>query len=1283
MIESVPGTGIAATNPEPPYQDLFNAAPGLYLVLDPQFRIVAVNDAYTRATMTRREHIVGKHLFEVFPDNPDDPATAGMRNLRASLMRTLQTAQPDTMPVQKYDIRKPAEDGGGFETRYWSPLNTPVLGPDGQPAYIIHRVEDITEFMKLREQGQEDRRLKGELHERARRMEAEVFTRSREVAEASAQLKSANEELERLYARTQELDELKTRFFANVSHELRTPLTLILGPLAQLRRSPGLNDTEQRHAEVMWRNAQLLRRQVDNLLDLAKLDAGQMAVRYSRFDLASLLRVWAAHFETMAEDRHIRYATQTPESLWVEADPEKCARIVLNLLSNAFKFTPDGGSIRITLESGSDRVLLRVADNGPGIPPAMWTSVFERFQQVEDNGQYLSSGTGLGLAIVKEFVLLHQGSVEVGNAPDGGALFTVALPLTAAPGTRLLPFTPAQDSTAVDAIAPMAPTQASAEPVTSPTAAPLVLIVEDNVDMNGFIAASLAEHYRVARAFDGPTGLRLALDLEPDLILSDVMMPGMSGDQLVQAIRRHRELDDTPIVMLTAKADDALRAHLLRYGVQDYVHKPFSTEELLARVAGLLRERRRVHRRLRNMEERFQATFEQAAVGIAHVAPDGRWLRVNNKLCDILGYTHQELLQLTFQELTPPEDLENDFDEINRLLQGEATHYRIEKRYRRKDDNILWAQLTVSLVRDEQEQPDYFIAVIEDITTRRLNDARLRQAAAVFESASEGVIITDLKGHILAVNQACCDITGHRQQDMLGQNARLFRSERHGPEFFQSLWGSLRECGSWQGEIWNRRLNGEIYPGWMTISTVYDEVRQPLQYVALLTDISQIRRSEEQLTHLAHYDPLTDLPNRLLLHSRLEHALDRAKRIQHRVAVLFINLDRFQNINDSLGHPIGDQLLAAVATRLRRRVRGEDSLGRFGGDEFLLILESVTEFDEVAVAAQGILDELSALFELPGGIDLYMGAGIGISVFPDDGDTATDLLRNADIALHQAKAQDHNRFCFYAASMTADAQANLELERALRKALEHNEFLLYYQPKIETHSGRICGAEALIRWQQPGGQLISPARFIPLAEATGLIVPIGTWVTNEVVRQLQAWREAGLDIQHVALNVSARQFSSGNLASMITAALERHQLPGNCLELELTESMLMDDPEKTIATLHELKRLGLHISLDDFGTGYSSFGYLSRFPIDALKIDQSFVRNMATVREAALIAISIIDLAHNLGLKVVAEGIENRGQLAFLSARGCDEMQGYLFSHPLQADAFAALVREGTTFDVD
>ncbi|MCG2577612.1 ATP-binding protein [Dechloromonas sp. XY25] len=704
--------------PLPDYQALFEAAPGLYLVLDRQLVIVAVSNAYAQATKTRREDILGRGIFDVFPDNPDDPEAAGVRNLQASLQHVLHSAVPDAMPLQKYDIRKPDEEGGGFEARYWSPLNTPVIGADGQLAYIIHRVQDVTDFVRLKQQGVEENRLNESLRERAVGMEAELFARSRDVAEASAQLKTANEELARLYAKTREIDELKTRFFANVSHELRTPLTLILGPLGRLLESPGLDEGDRQALQLIRRNALLLHRQVDNLLDIAKLEAGKMLVHYAELNLADQLRLLCSHFDTVATDRNIRFTVDVPASLRIEADDEKLQRIVLNLLSNAFKFVPDGGCVALSLQTVDDQAVIRVRDNGPGVPDAMREAIFERFLQVNSGAARSHGGTGLGLAIVREFASLHRGSVRVVEAQGGGAEFVVSLPLQAPSGSAAAPAVGRKHQT----IPAYADGEARPKLSSVPSLGqeyPLILVVEDNRDMHGFIASALATRYRVASAFNGQEGLEQAKAIRPDLILSDVMMPGMSGDQMVAAIRQDPFLDDTPIIMLTAKADDALRVRLLRHGVQDYIYKPFSVDELQARIAGLLSERTRVGSRVRHLEERFRATFEQAAVGIAHVAPDGRWLRVNRKLCDIVGYEHDELLATTFQDITYPPDLDADLTSLQQVLAGEIDSYQIEKRYVRKDGELIWINLSVSLVRDEGGLPDYFISVVEDIEQRK------------------------------------------------------------------------------------------------------------------------------------------------------------------------------------------------------------------------------------------------------------------------------------------------------------------------------------------------------------------------------------------------------------------------------------------------------------------------------------------------------------------------------------------------------------------------------------
>lgn len=596
---------------------LFEGTPDCYLVLDRNLKIVAVTNAYACATMTKRNDILGKGLFDIFPDNPDDPAAEGERNLHASLLQVLKTNTPDAMPVQKYDIRKPESEGGGFEARYWSPVNTPVKDLAGYTQYIIHKVQDVTEFVRLKQQGVEQNRLNEALRERAVRMETEIFSRSNEVAASSAKLKAANKELEQLYAKTLELDQLKSQFFANVSHELRTPLTLIIAPLEQLLRLPiGTSTTEatRRQLEMMLRNARILYRHVSDLLDAAKLEAGNVRIAYSRFNLSKLLRTTAAQFDSLASDRGLSFSIEAPDTLDIEADAGKIQRILINLLSNAFKFTSEGGFVTLRLHTQEQSALIEVEDSGPGVPENMRQVVFERFRQIEGTAQRRFGGTGLGLAIVKEFAELHSGSVRVDEADKGGALFIVTLPLTAPSGTEINDMDTVSDATIIQATADELHTLAQTHPLNQPDIAsgnkPLVLVIEDNPEMNQFISETLNQNYQVISAYNGQEGIDLAQKFHPDLVICDVMMPIMSGDQVVAELRQKPEFADMPILMLTAKMDESFRVDMFTTGIQGYMNKPFAVDELFARVGNL------VASRLRTLDElrRLNADLEHRVV---------------------------------------------------------------------------------------------------------------------------------------------------------------------------------------------------------------------------------------------------------------------------------------------------------------------------------------------------------------------------------------------------------------------------------------------------------------------------------------------------------------------------------------------------------------------------------------------------------------------------------------------------------------------------------------------
>jgi diguanylate cyclase (GGDEF)-like protein/PAS domain S-box-containing protein len=577
--------------------------------------------------------------------------------------------------------------------------------------------------------------------------------------------------------------------------------------------------------------------------------------------------------------------------------------------------------------------------------------------------------------------------------------------------------------------------------------------------------------------------------------------------------------------------------------------------------------------------------------------------------------------------------------------------------------------------RDELDLIHEFARIAALAVQRVRTDTRLRQAAAVFESTREGVVITDLTPRIVGVNRAYSEITGYEEAEVLGCNPSLVKSGRQDGAYYGAMWASILETGHWQGEVWNRRKNGEIFPQWLTISTVYDTDNLPSHYAGVMTDISQLKRSEAQLDHLAHHDPLTGLPNRLLLQSRLEHALERAERHKQRVAVLYIDLDRFKNINDSLGHPVGDELLQALSLRMSERLREDDTLGRLGGDEFLLILEDLDRSEYVAGVAQNLIHLLERAFQLPSGHEVYVGASIGISLFPDDGRTVTELIQHADVAMYQAKESGRNTYSFYTPSLTRAANERLEMEANMRRGLAQDEFVLHYQPQLDMKSGEIIGCEALVRWNSPEEGLIAPARFIPLAEETGLIVPLGDWVLQTACAQARAWLDAGYPTLVMAVNLSVRQLQQRDIVQKIALALTQTGLPPNQLKLELTESMIMLQGEQANDLLQAVKALGVSLSIDDFGTGYSSLAYLKRFPIDEVKIDQSFVRDIPQDASDMEIASAIIGMAHGLHLKVMAEGVETEAQLKFLAGQGCHAYQGFLFSKPIPADAFERLLK--------
>ncbi len=592
---------------------------------------------------------------------------------------------------------------------------------------------------------------------------------------------------------------------------------------------------------------------------------------------------------------------------------------------------------------------------------------------------------------------------------------------------------------------------------------------------------------------------------------------------------------------------------------------------------------------------------------------------------------------------------------------------------RRKDGSLYWEQISIGPVLDEHGGISHFLSVQEDISVRKEAEANLKLFARIFDSVHEGIMVTDADQNIVFTNPAFTGITGYEAAEVAGQNPRILGSGLMTDAFYEDMWRSINKTGSWQGEVIDRRKDGESYVEWLSISALRDDDGKVSQYIAVFSDISDRKEVENKMAYMAQHDFLTGLPNRMMFLDRLTQAIAHAARERRKVAVLFLDLDRFKRINDTLGHFIGDKLLQEVALRIGHVGRASDTVSRQGGDEFVVMLPDLETVDDVAPLADKLLEAVAGQYHIDGH-DIEVTTSIGISIFPEDGADNGALLKHADVAMYHAKESGRNNYQFFTHGMNQRALERMAIEKSLRRALEQGEFFLQYQPQVDLHSGSIIGTEALLRWNDPETGLIPPARFIPIAEENGMIIPIGEWVLREACRQNAAWRSMGLPHIVMSVNLSAVQFRSSNLGETIMRILHQSGLEASGLELEITEGVIMQSADTTVALLNMLKEQGLKLTIDDFGTGYSSLSYLKRFPIDRLKIDQSFVRDITTDSDDAAIVSTIISMARNLKMNVIAEGVETAEQLDFLRQHGCDEMQGYYFSRPVDADKIAALL---------
>ena len=942
-------------------------------------------------------------------------------------------------------------------------------------------------------------------------------------------------------------------------------------------------------------------------------------------------------------------------------------------------------------------------------------------------------------------------------------------------------------------------------------------------------------------------GLRASLLRQDwELVIADHNMPGFNSADAIRIVRENGI--DIPFIIVSGSIGEEQAVALMKSGAHDFVMKgnlarlaPAVEREL--REAMNRRAQRETEAALVSSERHFRAYFEQALIGMASTSSEKGWLEVNDALCSMLGYSHEELVRMNWAELTHPDDLDENLKLYDRLICGEIDSYTIENRFIRKDGEAIYVRRAPQAVRKADGSIDYIVAIVEDITERRraennehlrnhvlelltqgrslteileavvqgveaentgmlcsvllldsegkhltmgvapslpafynaaidgaeigpeagscgtaaytgervvVEDIRshpywknyrhlaeqaglvscwsepiygstqkvlgsfaiyhrkpgipskadialisscaklvgvsierkrtedeLQLASMVYNNSSEAMMITDERNRIIAINPAFTEVTGYTLDEVSGRNPGLLKSGKHDADFYRNLWNDVKTRGIWHGQIWNRRKSGETYPEWLTINTIYNPDGSVHRHVALFSDITDKVRTDELIWRQANFDLLTDLPNRRMCHDRLEQEIKKAHRGNSRLALLFIDLDRFKEVNDTLGHQLGDRLLIEAAHRIVSCVRESDTVARLGGDEFTVVLSELPDSTHVEKIAQQILEKLSAPFML-GTDNAYVSASIGITFYPDDALDVEQLLRNADQAMYLAKNAGRNRLAYFTNSLQDRAQQRLKMLNDLRGALTSSQFRLYFQPVVDLVTGKIIKAEALLRWVHPVRGMVSPMDFIPLAEESGLIIEIGDWVFREAARWISRWLAHVPGDFQISVNASPVQFQSDDSSiDRWLTHLRELGLSGKHIVIEITEGLLLNADASITNKLLKFRDAGIEVAIDDFGTGYSSLSYLKRLDIDYLKIDKSFVHDIASDASDMTLSEAIVMMAHKLGLKVIAEGVETQAQKDSLLAAGCDYAQGYLFSRPVPPEEFELLLKKG------
>jgi len=803
-----------------------------------------------------------------------------------------------------------------------------------------------------------------------------------------------------------------------------------------------------------------------------------------------------------------------------------------------------------------------------------------------------------------------------------------------------------------------------------------ILYLEDDIPLAHLVKRKLERKaYNVELSADGLDCLEKLKNETVDLFIVDFQTPSLNGLEVLKALNEQHKMPLS--IMVSGSNDGRIVLEAMKLGCSDYVIKEIDNyfDLLLVSVKNvlekqlLIKEKERAESKLLQSNQNLKRAQKLAKVGSWEYYPGEKmayWSEQEYLNFNVSGNVEADY-QAYMRYIHPDDKAIVEKNNAECLAQRKPTDFDFRLLF--EDGSIRHMHADTQVDVDSDNNITRVFGITQDITEEVNAAAKLKQASTVFNSTSEAIFITDENNLISSINPAYTKITGYTEQEALGKDPNIINSGHHDQAFFKQFWNELLANGHWQGEVWNRHKDGHIFPVWQSITSIKDGSGRILQFVSIFNDISARKADEELIRYQANYDSLTALPNRNLFLDRINIALKQAERNSNQLALLLLDLDRFKWINDTLGHKAGDIILQETAKRLKDSVRESDTVARLGGDEFAIILPDLSHVSD----AENIANKIFSAFNPPLSIDgheIHISGSIGITFFPDDADNIDNLQMNADSAMYSAKEAGRNRFHYFTPQLQAKAERHLLLINYLQQALKRDEFEVYYQPIIDQLSQKIVSAEALIRWNQPQLGFISPEEFIPLAESSGLIYAIGDWVVERVAKNMQRWQQLRLQPINISINKSAHQFSNDNCHEEWADIFKRHSIDVNRITVEITESVFMERGHEHVKKLLEMQKQGMKISLDDFGTGYSSLSYLKRFPVDILKIDRSFIRDVIDDSSDAMLVEMIISLAERMNINVIAEGVETKEQLAFLQKHDCRYIQGYFFSKPLPLAEF-------------